>query len=98
MRHPADYHFRGRTAPIHVCEPMLAWVNEGRLPGDFLQAVLRNDLKTAIARADDESLAGLSSIVGWLYNEAPGNCWGSLEAVNEWAAAHRPKPEGDSDF
>jgi|SRR5579863_159924 len=55
--------------------------------GDFLRAVLENDLKNAFALADDDCLAALFHIVAFCYNEIPGPCWGSKEAFREWVGA-----------
>lgn len=54
--------------------------------GGFLRACLENDLTGAVLRADEESLEALPRIVRWLHDEAPGNCWGSAEAVAKWLA------------
>ena len=54
--------------------------------GDFLKAVLENDLTEAVARADDENQRVIPIYVSWLYNEAPSKCWGSPEAVRAWLA------------
>jgi hypothetical protein len=53
-------------------------------PGDFLEAVLCNNLKEAVGRADDTNLPALPSLVGWLYNFAPSSAWGSPEKVTSW--------------
>ena len=56
-----------------------------RIPtGSFLEAVLCNDLREAIGRADENNQRVLPEIVAWLYNEAPSNCWGSREKVTAW--------------
>lgn len=47
--------------------------------------MLENDLKSAVAHADDENLQNLPAYVGYLYNEAPGDCWGSKEKVAAYA-------------
>jgi len=52
--------------------------------GGFLTAVLSNNLKEAIGRADNWNLETLLIIVCWLYNEAPSDCWGSPEKVSAW--------------
>jgi hypothetical protein len=52
--------------------------------GGFLEAVLSNDLKEAVGRADSQNMWLLPVIVAWLYNEAPMTCWGSRERVREW--------------
>ena len=53
-------------------------------PGDFLCAVLRNDLKDAVVRADHINLPLLRAIVVWLDTEAPANAWGSVEKFETW--------------
>ena len=60
------------------------WIEERILPGDFLTAVLENNLTQAFARADEHNRARLFEIVGWFYNEAPSPCWGSVEKVRAW--------------
>ena len=60
---------------------------ENRIPtGGFLEAVLSNDLKEAVGRADGDNMRVLPELVGWLYNEAPSNCWGSPQRVKDWLA------------
>lgn len=60
------------------------WVRYAQPTGHFLSAVLSNDLKEAVARADSDNLAGLVHIVAYLYNRCPSGCWGSPERVREW--------------
>lgn len=52
--------------------------------GDFLRAVLSNDLRGAITKADAGNLAALGALVQWLIDEAPQLCWGSLGMVRSW--------------
>ena len=54
--------------------------------GGFLRAVLSNDLRLALVFADSDNLRDLYAIVSWVYNEAPGNCWGSPAKVAAWIA------------
>ncbi len=61
-----------------------AYINLGQPPGHFLGAVLTNDLKEAVTRADEGNLATLPAIVGYLYNKAPAHCWGSEDRVKAW--------------
>lgn len=56
-------------------------------PGDFLQAVICNNLTEALGRADDGNRARLFEIVQWWHNEAPAACWGSPERMRDWVAA-----------
>ena len=55
-------------------------------PGSFLTAVLCNDLFTAMGKADMFNQRALHAICMYIYNEVPGNCWGSKEIVNDWLA------------
>ena len=56
-----------------------------RIPtGDFLYAVLTNNLMEAIGRADDENLEAIYGICMYVYNDIPATCHGSKEIVDEW--------------
>ena len=56
-------------------------------PGGFTTAVLENDLRGAIGRADTFSMDALKDIVMYCHWEIPGDCWGSPEAVRAWLEA-----------
>ena len=62
------------------------YIEHGIKPGDFLTAVISNDLREACGRADEENLANLPAFVGYFYNEAPSMCCGSPEEMNGWLA------------
>lgn len=81
-----SYTFRGFVLPDHLKESIDAYVETGRPTGGFLQVCIDNDLRRAIALADDESLAALPAIVGYLYNEVPAGYWGFSGAHNERVA------------
>lgn len=53
-------------------------------PGDFLMAVLENNLREAFSRADEESTQLLPALVTHLYNDRPMAAWGSREKVEAW--------------
>ena len=72
--------------PSHLRNGLRAHVETGRSVGDFLTACLENDLLGAVSHGDDESLAGLKGVVQFLYNYAPGACWGSKKKVIDWQA------------
>jgi hypothetical protein len=63
------------------------WIEHGIYPGDFLTAVIENNLTEAFSRADDGNTLHMVDIVKWWYNEAPGLCWGSKERCASWAEA-----------
>jgi hypothetical protein len=60
------------------------FVEHGLRPGDFLMAVLSNDLMEAIYRADAQNQEDLIEICRYVYNEIPGNCWGNRTRVLDW--------------
>ena len=53
-------------------------------PGDFLRAVLENDLMEAFGRADIENRRDMFEILNYVYNNMPYSCHGSPLAVEEW--------------
>ena len=53
-------------------------------PGDFLTAVIDNDLKEACGRADDTNRHHLFDYMMWFYNHAPGGTWGRQGATHDW--------------
>ena len=52
--------------------------------GDFLTAVLSNNLREAFARADADNQKTMHQIVSYCHNQIPGVCWGSPEKVKAW--------------
>lgn len=77
--------------PHHLRGGLCRWVHAGVRTGDFLRAVLENDLRGAVRRADNDSAAALANVVRWLYLEAPGNCWGSPVLVAAWERVHEER-------
>src|SRR5438552_2539481 len=78
------YTFRGFILPEHLRESLDTYVETGRPTGDFLRAVINNDLKDAVARADTENLHIIPAIVGYLSNECQTGSWGHARAWEEW--------------
>lgn len=79
------------VVPPSMLPGIVRYFEHGILPGEFWQAVLRNDLRDACGRADDFNLRNLPAFVSYLYNVAPGNSWGSPEKVEAWVARFQPK-------
>lgn len=71
-------------------ESLTRYSQDRRPTGQFLEAVLANDLNDAVSRADDESVLLLRQIMQFVYCRLPGNAWGSREKVRAWLAAPRP--------
>lgn len=82
----ANQYFQGDYAkiPAHMQDSLLEYVHNGRLTGDFLRAVMCNDLSGAVGHADDENLPLIPIYVRWLYNVAPNGCHGSVEQARKW--------------
>ena len=72
--------------PPHLREGLQRYILTGGLVGQYLTALLDNDLREVVARGDDESLAGLRGTVQFLHNFCPGRCWGSPAIRQEWQA------------
>lgn len=58
---------------------------EHKIPtGDFLKAVLENNLFEAMGRADTGAKANLEAIMTYIYNEIPYEAWGNPQKVRDW--------------
>jgi hypothetical protein len=68
---------------------LIRYILYGVPTGSFLQAVLSNDLMEAFGRADIFNRAGMFSIVSFLYNHAPSQCYGSPEKYSAWLTARQ---------
>lgn len=83
--------FRKFVIRKEMVEALERYVQD-RIPvGDFLRAVLENNLTEAIGRADDGNLQNIQAYAAWLHNEAPSDCWGSKEKVAKWLKARIPE-------
>lgn len=83
---PRPHIFRGIVAPSNLVAKLRRYVEHREQPGDFLCAVLANDLFDACAKADPENLAVLPALAGYCYWEIPSPCWGSKDKVLAWLA------------
>ena len=79
MRQP-----RADLAPLNVIESLERYRDEGIPTGDFLRAVLENNLRDSMGRADAYNLLALPDIVAWVYNRMPSAAWGSPEKYKAW--------------
>ncbi len=69
---------------VRTLEGLMRYRDHHIRTGDFLRAVLENNLSEAILRADDENLKDIHEIVLFCYNELPVASWGSPEKVRQW--------------
>ena len=79
--------------PEHTKYGIDKYVSDKIPPGDFLYALLTNNLLETMSRADDINQTYLFDIVKYLYNDVPSICWGSEEKVKEWLNREQEKKE-----
>lgn len=70
--------------PEDILRSLTAYILDLRPTGEFLRAVLSDELTEAVCRADDDNLAALPQIVKFIYNWLPENSWRSPEKVSNW--------------
>ena len=73
--------------PAHLRRGLEEYIERGHIPGQFLSAVLSNDLMGAFAHGDETSKAALDTIIKFMWNEAPSACWGSKTFMTGWSAS-----------
>lgn len=88
MKSPVEF-----GIPPHMAEALVRYVEHGVPVGNFLQAVLSNDLKAAVGYADDCNIHLLKEYVQWMYNECPSPAQGSLEKYLAWIRWHQASRE-----
>jgi len=79
-----EYRFQQFYIPSRMMLGIRRYIDDRISPGGFLKAVISNDLKNAVGRADDENIQNLPAYVSYFYNEAPSLCWGSVKKMDEW--------------
>jgi len=70
--------------PEWAIESLNEYVRIGRDTGDFLEAVLSNDLMDAFGRADDFNRDIMFQYVSYVYNKMPIGCNGSRNIYKNW--------------
>lgn len=68
----------------NLVDALVDYALQGYVPGAFLTALLENDLAAAVQYADHFSVRNFRELVVFLYTYAPGACWGSRAAVEQW--------------
>jgi hypothetical protein len=71
--------------PAHMREGLIEYVEHGHLDhGDFLHALLTNDLRMTFQTADHVNRKHVWEWLQFLFNYTPSTCWGSVEKVKAW--------------
>ena len=79
-----SFRFREFAIPDYMTGGLERYIEHGIDPGDFLTAVICNNLVEACAAADDTNLRNIPAYAAYLYNRAPRECWGSREKMQQW--------------
>ena len=87
------YQFRRHVISDAMLESLRAYAEHGRPVGDFLTAVLANDLMEAFNRADDFNIGNMPAFCAWVYNECPSPAHGSRAKVKAWIEKFRQKEQ-----
>ena len=82
--------------PRYMAEQVRNYVMDGEPPGDFLQAVLENNLHQAAMRADDNNSQCLFGWA-WVLNALPLDMWQSLANVQMHIKRMRKQREQSDD-
>lgn len=80
---------RAHAAELGVmdfAESALSYLRHRHELGSFGMAVLSNDLRGALGRADLVNRGRIFEIVVWLHNNFPAHAWGSRERVDAYLA------------
>ena len=85
-RSAIGYETYGTSIPNRMAIKIDEYIEEGAPVGDFLTAVICNNLQDAVGHADPENLANLRAFTSYFYNYAPSPCWGSPEKMEAWRA------------
>jgi hypothetical protein len=76
--------FQGKYIPMSMHGGIMRYLEKHIPPGDFLSAIISNDLKRACQAADDTNLWLIPVYTAFFYNYAPSDCWGSKEKLDRW--------------
>ncbi len=79
--------------PEHIKKDIDRHVKEGTNVGEFVYAVLCNNLKQAIFTGTFSARANLFDIVFYLHEHCPPECWGSSDKVRIWIEQKESKPK-----
>lgn len=89
MKYNIDY----SSLPDYMQSGVQDYIEHGYEPGGFLTAVICNDLKGAVGKADLTNQRELVNWVQFFYNKAPMGCWGSRTKMEAWMEARRDEDQ-----
>ena len=87
------YRWREWYIPERMGGGIRRYVDHGIQPGDFLTAVIQNNLHESVGSADDENRKNLPAYVSYFHQECPRICWGSPDRMSLWMERKRKERE-----
>lgn len=78
------YKFENFFIPLRMMGGIDRYIKQRIQPGEFLTAVICNNLKETVGQADEENMRNIPAYVSYFYNEAPADCWGSSDNFLKW--------------
>lgn len=72
--------------PAYMRVALHAYLDYGRPVGDFLNAILTNNLFHAVGHADSTNIKIIQNYVVAIHTHAPAGCHGSKQKVDAWIA------------
>lgn len=82
----ADWRSNLDMLPGHMRDGLERYMTHGIPPGSFLEAVLCNDLKGAVGKADHINSLYIKAWAEFMVWHMPALAQGSVERVNTWIA------------
>jgi hypothetical protein len=70
--------------PEHMRDGLILWIENGIMTGNFMTALMENDLMEAMGRADEVNQNSIKNWCVFLYTYSPRGCHGSPSRVAVW--------------
>ena len=80
----SNSHNQYHKIPAGTRYAIARYLLHGIQPGGFLSAVLRNQLRESLMKADPDNRKHLMLLLGFLFNEAPACSHGAADSIDKW--------------
>ena len=70
--------------PKSIQRDVFQYIAFGTEPGQFVKALMQNDLMRTFATADEYNVTNIWKYCSFLYNYAPAHAFGSNQAYDDW--------------
>lgn len=79
-----EYEDKKYAIPDEQGDSITRYVQDGILPGSFLQGIICNDLMKTFAHADSVNKENIPAYIMYFYWEVPADIWGSSHNMQAW--------------